>query len=162
VRHPARARAAPAYFACVINDAERLMQYAAEIGLDISNDTRHAILTARAIYPAEWTEDAAANLLAAVTALSARLKPVTAESLKAYHDDTRPAVRSYLRSAIVLACIIIPVSVASFVTSAHLRRHQRRHYESARLRCQTASATRPPPAAGEAVAPPPKGSAKPI
>ncbi|WP_158944472.1 hypothetical protein [Granulicella sp. S190] len=109
---------APAYFACVINDAERLMQYAAEFGIDVADDTRHAILQARAIYPTDWTEEAAAKLLAAVTTLSFRMHPVTAASLKAYHDDTRPTVRSYLRIAIILASIILPVSVATFITSA--------------------------------------------
>jgi hypothetical protein len=150
-------RAAPTYFACVINDAERLMQYAAETGLDVSNDTRHAILTARAIYPAEWTEDAAANLLAAVTTLSARLKPVTAESLKAYHDDTRPTVRSYLRIAIILACIIIPVSVASFVTSALSTAINADIVKANALAVKLRAQLGPPQTAGEAVAPLPKG-----
>jgi len=150
-------RIAPAYFACVINDAERLMQYAAEIGLDVSNDTRHAILSARAIYPAEWTEEAAANLLAAVTTLSNRLKPVTAESLKAYHDDTRPTVRSYLRIAIVLACVIIPVSVTSFVTSAVSVAINADITKANALAVKLRAQLGPPRVAGEAVAPLPQG-----
>lgn len=108
----------PAYFSTTIDNAERLMQYAAEIGLSVSDETRRAVLHARAVYPDDWTEEAAAQLLAAVTTLAASLKPVNAESLRAYHDDTRPTVRSYLRIAIVLACIILPVSVATFITSA--------------------------------------------
>ena len=148
---------APAYFACLINDAERLMQYAAEIGLDVSNETRHAILSARAIYPAEWTEEAAANLLAAVTTLANRLKPVTAESLKAYHDDTRPTVRSYLRIAIVLACIIIPVSVTSFVTSALSVAVNADITKANALAVKLRAQLGPPQGPGEALAPLPKG-----
>lgn len=108
----------PTYFAGAIEDAERLMKYAAEIGIDVSSDTRSAILHARTAYTAGWNEDTAASLLAALTSLAARLKPVNAESLKAYHDDTRPTVHSYLIWAIVLACVIIPASVCTFVTSA--------------------------------------------
>jgi hypothetical protein len=108
----------PAYFASTIEDAERLMKYAAEIGLDVSDETRRIILHARAVYPDGWTEDVAANLLAAATTLAARLKPVSAESLKAFHDDPRVTIKSYLRIAIILAVVIIPVSVATFITSA--------------------------------------------
>ena len=108
----------PAYFCDALNDAERLLKYAAEIGVTVDTDTRAAVLHARAVYPDEWTEDIGANLLFALTKLAADLKPVTAESLKAYHTDTRPAVHNYLVWAIVLACIILPVSIATFVTSA--------------------------------------------
>jgi hypothetical protein len=150
-------RNAPAYFAYVISDAERVMQYAAEIGLDVSDDARHAILHARAIYPGNWTEDAAANLLAAITALSARIKPVSAASLKAYHDDTRPTVRSYLRIAIILAAIIIPVSVASFVTAALsssiTANVSKANVLAVKLRAQLGA----PAAAGDPAAPLPKG-----
>lgn len=108
----------PAYFSGAIDDAERLMKYAAEIGIEVSDETRGAILHARAVFNNGWTEEVAAKLLTALTSLAARLKPVNAESLKAYHDDTRPTVREYLRIAIVLACIIVPASVASFMSSA--------------------------------------------
>ena len=108
----------PAYFCGALDDAERLLKYAAEIGVDVSVETRSAILHARAVFNTGWTEEIAANLLSALTSLAARLRPVTAASLKAYHDDTRPTVRSYLRIAIILACVIVPVSVASFVSSA--------------------------------------------
>jgi hypothetical protein len=70
------------------------------------------------VYPDGWTEDIAAKLLAALTRLAARLRPVTAESLKAYRTDTRATVHTYLWIAIALACVIVPVSIASFVSSA--------------------------------------------
>jgi hypothetical protein len=148
---------APPYFSCMIEDAERLMHYAAEVGLDVSDDTRRAILHARAVYPAQWDEDAAANLLAAVTTLSARLRPVNAESLKAYHDDTRPTVRTYLRIAITLAIIIIPVSVATFITSAVSTAVTADITKANALavKLQTELGPKPPP--GTPVAPIPKG-----
>ncbi|HEY6412397.1 MAG TPA: hypothetical protein VIX42_01840 [Edaphobacter sp.] len=115
---PLDAQKTPAYFNDALCDAERLLKYAAEIGIDVTSDTRGAILHARTACTEGWTEDIAASLLAALTSLAARLKPVTAESLKAYHDDTRPTVHNYLVWAIILACVIIPASVATFVTSA--------------------------------------------
>jgi hypothetical protein len=108
----------PVYFPAALNDAERLLHYAAEVGIDVDVDTRGAILRARAACAGGWTEEIGANLLAALTKLAARLKPVTAESLKAYHDDTRRTVRSYLKMAIVLALIIVPASLVTFITSA--------------------------------------------
>jgi len=109
---------APAHYGESLKDAERLLKYAAEIGVDIDDDIRGAILHARAASSVGWTEETAAKLLSALTKLAMRLRPVTAESLRAYHDDTRSAVRGYWKVALWLAFIIVPVSVASFVTAA--------------------------------------------
>ena len=115
---PLEPQKAPAYFNDALCDAERLLKYAAEIGIDVTADTRGAILRARTASTEGWPDQTAADLLAALTSLAARLKPVTAESLKAYHDDTRPTVHNYLIWAIILACLIVPASIATFVTSA--------------------------------------------
>jgi hypothetical protein len=115
---PLESRKPPAYFSDALCDAERLLKYAAEIGIDVTPETRGAILRARTASTEDWTDAVAADLLAALTSLAARLKPVTAESLKAYHNDTRPTVHNYLIWAIILACVIIPASVATFITSA--------------------------------------------
>ena len=106
------------YFTSALDDAVHLLKYAAEIGVDVSDQTRDAILHARAIDPSAWNEAIVANLLDALTSLSNALKPVTAERPYAYSKDTRPTVQYYLRFAIILACFIIPISVASFVASA--------------------------------------------
>lgn len=148
---------APVYFACMINDAERLMQYAAEIGIEVSDETRRSVLRARATYPDHWDEDIAAGLLSAITALAARLKPVNAESLKAYHDDTRPTVRTYLRIAIALAVVIIPVSVASFMTSAISNALSSDINRANAYAVKLQTELGPPQPAGSAVQPIPKG-----
>ena len=59
-----------------------------------------------------------ASLLLALTTLAAKLKPVSAESLKAYHSETRPAMHIYLVWAIILSVIIIPFSILTFVSSS--------------------------------------------
>ncbi len=110
---------APNYFAEALKDAERLLKYAAENGLDLDTETRDHILQARSAHNgAGWTEETAANLLLALTVLATRLRPVTAESLSACTSDTQSTVRGYLRIALWLAVVIVPFSIASFVTSA--------------------------------------------
>jgi hypothetical protein len=108
--------APPDYFIEALVDAERLLKYAAEIGTDIDDKTRSSVLEARLAVTAGWNPTIAANLLAALTRLAAQLKPVTAESLRTF--DTRPTVRTYWTWVICLAVVIVPFSLASFISSA--------------------------------------------
>jgi hypothetical protein len=105
----------PSYFDDALQDAERLIKYAAEIGIDVDADTREQVLQARAASRDGWNKQITANLLSALTKLAARLKPVSADSLK---DNTQHTVRTYWWVAICLAVVIVPFSVASFVSSA--------------------------------------------
>jgi hypothetical protein len=106
----------PGYFLEALVDAERLLKYAAEIGVDIDDKTRSSVLEARLAVTAGWNSTTAANLLAALTRLAAQLRPVTAESLRTF--DTRPTVRTYWTWVICLAVVIVPFSLASFISSA--------------------------------------------
>jgi hypothetical protein len=107
----------PAYFEEALEDAERLLKYAAEIGIEVDAETQDHILQARAA-GAEWSQETTTNLLSALTKLAAQLKPVTAESLKASSNDTQHTIRLYWWVAICLAIVIVPFSIVSFVTSA--------------------------------------------
>jgi hypothetical protein len=98
-----------------LEDAERLLKYAAESGVAVDDATRDSILEARATGRDKWNEKTVANLLAALTKLAAELKPVTAESLRNFNAE--PTVLKYWIVAIVLAVLIVPYSVASFVAS---------------------------------------------
>jgi hypothetical protein len=108
----------PTYLRGALEDAERLLRYVAEAGIDIDDDVRKDILHARSAGSEAQPEETAANLLTALTKLAARVRPVTAESLRACNSETRPTVRSYWLVALALAIVIGPFSVASFVTSA--------------------------------------------
>jgi hypothetical protein len=109
----------PSHFKDTLQDAEHLLKYAAEIGVEVEAHTRDAILEARSGFNTGWDEHTAAHLLSALTKLAARLKPVTAESLKASRDgDYTNTGRRYWVIAIVLAVVIIPYSLASYVTSS--------------------------------------------
>ncbi|GGG69146.1 hypothetical protein [Edaphobacter dinghuensis] len=110
--------ASPASFKDALCDSERLLKYAAETGVEVDAATRAAVLLARSTPPDNWTEPIIDGLLEALTKLAALLKPVTADSLKAWTQDTGATVRYYLRWAIILACVIVPASIASFTTSA--------------------------------------------
>lgn len=109
----------PSYFKDTLDDAEQLLKYAAQIGINVDTPTRDAIVEARSTFGSGWDELTAENLLAALTALAARLRPVTAESLRASGDgEDGAAGRPYWVIAIVLAVLIIPYSLASFVSSS--------------------------------------------
>lgn len=145
-----------AYLVEAREHGESLIGYAAEAGIEIDADTRNAVLQARLAGDGRWNEQTASNLLSAVTKLAAWLKPVTAQSLKACITDARPTVRSYRRVAIFLAILIIPFSLATFVTSA-VSEAIRKDIDTAnglavKLRAQLGP---PPDTATQATPPPP-------
>jgi hypothetical protein len=108
----------PAYFADALVDSELLLKYAAESGIVIDDVTRNSVLEARVVSESAWTEQTAANLIAALTRLSVLVRPVTAASLRASSNAIRPTVRSYLIMAVCLAALIVPFSVASFLVAS--------------------------------------------
>ena len=63
-----------------LQDAERLLLYAADAGIVIRPNIRDAVLKAKITSAGKWTEQTAANLLSALTTLAAQLKPVTADT----------------------------------------------------------------------------------
>ena len=106
----------PSYFTAVQEDAERLLKYAAETGRSIDGDLRNCVLRARAVPIQQWSPETGGELLDALTKLTAQLHPVTGESLRACVADH--TVNSYWKIAALLALVIVPFSVASFVSSA--------------------------------------------
>jgi hypothetical protein len=113
--HPAENSDHPAYLDEALQDAERMLKYAAEAGIDIDPTTRDHVLHARTVSRGALDDETTSHLLAALTRLAAQLKPVCAESLK---DNSKHTVRTYWWVAICLAVVIVPFSIASFVTSA--------------------------------------------
>jgi hypothetical protein len=107
----------PPYFDEALCDAEHLLKYAAEIGVTVDDDVRHAVLRARTHGTADGSEETTARLLEALTSLSALLAPVTAESLKVCIGQQGQAVLDYWKWASGLALVIVPFSIATFVTS---------------------------------------------
>jgi hypothetical protein len=102
-----------------LEDADRLLRYAAEVGIEVDHQTRDAILNARAGNGAPMSQALAAGLLTALTKLSARVSPVTAQSLRACEDPAQPrkVLRAYTRIALLLAILSVSFSAVSFVSS---------------------------------------------
>jgi hypothetical protein len=107
----------PTYLADALEDAERLLKYAAERGTKVDSSTRDSVLQARAAQSTGWTKEAAASLLAALASLTAQLAPTTAESLKACKEDIRATIRGYTKVALWLTAFIVPFSMSSFVAT---------------------------------------------
>src|SRR5262249_18471077 len=102
-----------------LQDAERLLLYAADAGIVIRPNIRDAVLKAKITSAGKWSEQTAANLLSALTTLAAQLKPVTADSLKACVEGSsgKKLLWYYRWITIGLALCIIPFSVLAFITS---------------------------------------------
>jgi hypothetical protein len=106
-------------FPQAVDDALRLLVYAAETGRSVDDTTRGSILRAKAAASTGWDDTIAANLLVALTKLADELKPVTAESLEASCGRlTRPTISNLRTWAGFLVVPIFVFSVLGFVTSS--------------------------------------------
>jgi hypothetical protein len=106
-------------FSRAVDDALRLLVYAAETGRNVDDATRTSILHAKAAVGAGWDETVSANLLAALTQLAADLCPVTAESLEASGGSlTRPTITILRWWGLTLVVPIVLFSVLGFVSSS--------------------------------------------
>jgi hypothetical protein len=108
--------AAPSYVGA-LQDAELLMTYSAEIGVEVDGDTRAHILEARD-HINSLSRDQTGKLLAALTKLAGQLRPVTVQSLRAAKVEGSRTIYRYLLLATCLAAAIVPFSITSFVASA--------------------------------------------
>jgi hypothetical protein len=102
-----------------LESAERLLLYAAEGGIEVDADVRQSVLNARIAIDNRLSLQIMDDLLAALTKLAMTLRPVTAESLEicAQAKEVAKVIRGYKKVALILACCIIPVSLATFVTA---------------------------------------------
>jgi hypothetical protein len=103
-----------------ITDAELLLNHAAEVGTEVEAEVRQWVLEARLASDANaLTEEKAANLLDALTKLAAVSHPVTSASLRvcANPKDGRKVIHFYGKMAVILACLIVPISLSTFISS---------------------------------------------
>ena len=105
-----------------LDDAELLLGYAAELGIGVEDNVRNNVLKARsACNDGKLTEEVAAGLLTALTALAERVRPVTVESLKTWVKSKgkgdRTIARSYRIAAFVVGLLVLFISLVTFVSS---------------------------------------------
>ena len=106
-------------FGHVVDDAMLLLTHAAETGTDVDETTQTSILSARAAANPKWNDPGAAKLLAALGTLAAKLRPVTADSLRASNGNlVDPDIQTLRRWTCILAIPIILFSVLGFVSSS--------------------------------------------
>jgi hypothetical protein len=113
-------------FAEVAADAELLLRYAAESGIAVPLDIVEPILLARTVLGAKaWTDRAICAFYSAFTRLAAMLKPVSIASLKTPEGVIAQNVGTYRRWGIALTCIVVLLSMLSFVNSGIAERISR-------------------------------------
>jgi hypothetical protein len=113
-------RVLPDDLKAALEDAQLLLAYAADAGVDIPVDVRGKVLAARRAADGAWTDQNALELLESLTTLSAKLKPVSGESLRVCAVD-KQASKTIFRLRLVaigLTLIIAPFSVVAFVAAA--------------------------------------------
>lgn len=108
----------PHDYLAALENAELLLKYAAETGIQIDPKIRNSILQARTVRSNGWNEGTTASLLTALTDLAAQVKPVTVRSLQCSQKDIFWVRFGYYMAAISLALVIGTFSVATFVASA--------------------------------------------
>jgi len=99
----------------LLEDAEYLLDYAAESGIALEPEMVETIVAAEAAE--KLSPEDTVKAIAAITSLSAKLQPVSAKTLRACHDDADRTVKKYRRIAIALGLFLLVSSIFSFATS---------------------------------------------
>jgi hypothetical protein len=108
------------YLADKLEEAELLLGYAAEVGIEVEDKVRDDVLRARVESGSGGiTEPTASALLTALTTLAVDVRPVTVQSLRSCSDtkDARKTLRAYGTSALVCAVPIMLFSLGAFVSN---------------------------------------------
>jgi hypothetical protein len=107
-------------------DAQLLLRYAAESGIDVPADiVEPIILATNARNAGVWTDAALQDFFSAFTRLAALLKPVTIASLKTSQEAVIKQVRSYRHWGLFLTLATVVLSLINFVNtgiSEHISR----------------------------------------
>jgi hypothetical protein len=100
-----------------LSDAEQLLIYATEAGIAIEPEVTQPIITATRGKAPPWESQEAGKLVSAIATLAAKVRPVTAQTLASCRNGACRDIRLYTLCALVLVAIIVPLSIASFITS---------------------------------------------
>jgi hypothetical protein len=102
-------------FTDTLKDALCLLDYATQAGKDVDPVVAQRIIAAGRRGDAAWDDASAGELMSAIAKLGGQMAPVTAETLRASEKQVHDTIRNYRWIAIVLAVLIIPWSVMSFL-----------------------------------------------
>jgi hypothetical protein len=100
-----------------LRDAELLLGYAAQAGVEVDPACTQRIISATRDRRTAWDAADAGALMASIAKLAASVHPVTADSLRDSSTSARGQISKYATWALVLAILIVPLSLVSFLTS---------------------------------------------
>ncbi|MEA2981982.1 MAG: hypothetical protein QOF09_3805, partial [Alphaproteobacteria bacterium] len=106
-------------FARLLDDCSRMLEYAANNGIEIQPPVAEKIAAAREAFAfGNWTPKLEGELYAAKAVLAAAIKPVTPETLAS--DTIRQAqemMHFYYKMTLALVVFVVPISMVVFVDS---------------------------------------------
>jgi hypothetical protein len=103
--------------AAAAEDAEMLLRYAAQSGIDVPTEAVAIIARVRA-GEGPLTPDVVAAFYGAYARLSAKLRPVTTETLRVPEKCTRRVLRRNGIVSVALATVVMACSITSFLTTS--------------------------------------------
>lgn len=102
-----------------LDDAECLLHYASQAGIDVAPDVMTAILSARqALEQERLGPSETAAFLSAYAKLAAKLAPVTAETVRASNEQLGTVVKGHGTLALVTTVLVVALSLLQFVTTS--------------------------------------------
>jgi hypothetical protein len=102
----------------LLSDAQLLLDYAVKAGIEVDANLTTKLFDAIAVGNSVWNGSEAAAIADAIAKLAAKLKPVTAETIRACQTDVHKTIRHYQIFAIALAILILPLSFFSFIAAS--------------------------------------------
>jgi hypothetical protein len=111
-----RLRRAPRQLRRTLENAEYLLSYAADAGIEVEPNVAQRIVSAKRSGNAAWDDPGVGTLMADMSKLAAKVHPATAETLRA-RQKIRVQIWKYTLIAIGLAGLIVPLSMVSFITT---------------------------------------------
>ncbi len=101
-----------------LEEAELLLAFAAQQGIEIDEKVSDNVLKARIASSVGFSNQIASDLLVSVTKLAVSVRPVTAQSLRAVvdHEGVRKQISFYGWAAGIIACVLLLFSLLTFVS----------------------------------------------
>ena len=129
----------------LLADANELLAYAVEAGIEVENDIVKPILAADKPGETNWQASPdPEKLLTAITVLAKKLHPVTAETIRACQNKAHSVIRRYEICVSLLAIILLPASILGAVYTGIASKINSHINEANELVLQLNSASLPP------------------
>jgi hypothetical protein len=114
--HPAEPERRCHDLTTLLDDAQTLLQYASQTGIEVNPAVTKVIESA--CRKEHLAEDERVDVLGAISVIANKVKPVTAETLKVTKREADYLLWKYFGAASVLGFILLFVSVVSFVATS--------------------------------------------